>query len=258
MSNINPIIIFVLGTLLFTLFAVFTVMYIALQKKKQYHHHLEKQEMEHRYETELMQSRLEVQEQTLKNLSVEVHDGIGAKLSLAKMRVSELARRVPDNYKQQGREAVESIGDIVKRIRDISHVMNGTYMLQSGLIGAIKEDLQVIETSTAIKCDLKISGAPLNPGKDKELMLFRIIQESITNAVKHGQPKAVSVSIDYGAEAIGATIVDDGRGFDTEAVSKGGGMGQCNITERTKLLKGTVQISSQPGMGTKIRLQIPV
>ncbi len=249
----------VFGTLLFTLFAVFTILYIALQKKKQYHHHLEKQEMEHRFATQLMQSRLEVQEQTLKNMSAEMHDNIAQMLGAVKLQLHLLAAGAADDEQRAlANEATGTMRDAIRDVRSMSHVMNGTYVLRRGLKESIEKDLDRIVAAHRIKCNFTQSGQEQGLGEDRELILFRIIQESVANAVKHGQPAALSVTLQYSPGLLEVRIEDNGRGFDTTQSKPESGVGMMNIEERAKLLNGTVHISSELNRGTSVILNIPV
>ncbi|MCB0696585.1 MAG: sensor histidine kinase [Chitinophagaceae bacterium] len=247
----------VLGAFLFTLFAVFTILFIALQKKKQHRYLIEKQEREHRYSRELMQSRLEVQEQTLKNLSAELHDNIAQVLGMAKMQLHVLAESTENEQPNMARETAEMVGEAIKDIRSMSHLMNGAYILKQGLHESIEKDLQRISSALRIKCNFKVSGNPFDLDEDKELILFRVIQECVANAVKHGTPYSIEVSLNYHQGTLSVEIVDDGKGFDPENLSKDHGLGLMNIRERVHLLNGKVDITSELKKGTRIQLNIP-
>lgn len=256
MTEANSILVLVLGTLVFTIFAVFIIVYIALHKKKLYRHEIEKKEMQHQFNQELMQSKLEVNEQILKNISSELHDNVAQVLGMAKMQLHLLSGKVIDNpSKKMAEETSTLVGDAIKEIRSLSHTMNGDYILKAGLKECIEKDLKRIADAKRIKCKYISKGDVYEIGKDKELMLFRIVQECVTNAVKHGEPYEIMVSMNYEPDMLQATIVDDGKGMDT--TQKGEGMGLGNIRERVRLLKGVVTISSEIDKGTTILIRIP-
>lgn len=256
MSESSTILLLIFGTLLFTLFAVFTILYIALQKKKQYHHHMEKQEMQHRFSKELLSSQLEVQEQTLKHLSAELHDNIAQLLGMAKMQLHVLEDSADEEYKEIATETTQLVADAIKDIRQMSHTMNGTYILDHGLKASIQKDLKRIEDATRIKCNFNLTGEAFSIGNEKELMLFRIIQECIANAVKHGKPYSINVSLEYTAAALRVVVADDGKGFDT-GTTQSDGLGLNNIKERTALLSGEVHFKSESTKGTTVTISIP-
>lgn len=257
MNESGSILVLIFGTLVFTIFAVFTILYIALHKRKQYLNEIEKTEMRHRFNNQLMSSRLEMQEQTLKHLSSELHDNVAQVLGIAKMQLHVLTDKVIDNpSKQIVNETATLLGDTIKDIRSLSHTMNGNYVLKAGLTECIEKDLKRISDATRIKCSFISTGELQQLSEDKELMLFRVIQECISNAVKHGEPYEINVSLSASADGIHVAIADDGKGFNTED-NNSKGLGLDNIRERISLLKGTVSISSEKDKGTTILLRIP-
>lgn len=258
MSETTGILLLVFGTFLFTLFAVFIILYIALQKKKQYHYQIEKQEMQHRFNNELMRSRMEVHEQTLKDLSAELHDNVAQMLGMAKMQLHMLSSKVIDNpSREMVAETTLLVGEVIKDIRSMSHTMNGNYILKAGLKESIEKDLQRIRTATRIKCNFMETGDTFTISEDRQVMLFRIVQECIANAVKHGEPYSIYVSLKYYPDALQVTIVDDGKGFHPDNNTNTGGLGLDNIKERIRLLKGTMSINSEENKGTTVLLRIP-
>lgn len=212
--------------------------------------------MQHQFNKELMQSKLEVNEQILKNISAELHDNVAQVLGMAKMQLHLLSGKVIDNpAKKMAEETTTLVGDAIKEIRSMSHTMNGNYILKAGLHECIDKDLKRISDASRIKCKFFQKGQAYEIGEDKELMVFRIIQECITNAVKHAEASEIRVTLKYEPNTLQTTIIDDGKGMDTE--KKGNGMGLDNIKERVRLLRGTVAISSEDNKGTTILIRIP-
>lgn len=253
MTETNPILVLVLGTLLFTLFAVFTILYIALQKKKQYRYHIEQQEREHAYKQQLMRSKMEVQEQTLKALSAELHDNVAQVLGIAKMQVHVLAE---GDKPALAADTAAMLGKAINEVRNMSHVLNGSFMLKSGLEDAIEKDMARIRATGMVQCGCTVSGETRAMDEGRELVIFRIIQESVNNAVKHASASAIDVALSYAPDQLKVDIRDDGKGFDTKAVAEG--MGLQNIRERVHLLNGQMTLQSTVGHGTHLQLIIPV
>lgn len=259
MKEINSFIVLLSGSLLFMLFAIFIILYIIVQKRKQVRHILEKQEMKHQFSSELLQSKLEVQEQTTQNLSEEIHDNVGQLLSLAKINIHNIEKHAQnDKAKIHAEKSKELLSKAIGDLRTISHTLNGNFVLQMGLAESIQKEVGYVSSAKEINCNFNISGEAYSLGEDKELLIFRIIQESIANAIKHADPEHITVALDYKPEALLVTITDDGSGFETDVKKEGGGIGLNNIRVRTELLKGTVNISSTPDKGTVITLSIPV
>src|SRR6185437_14262047 len=104
-------------------------------------------------------------------------------------------------------------------------------------------------------CTLHRSGEEYSVGNEQELLIFRIIQEAIGNAIKHASPTAIDIYLDYNVESLVVVIQDNGSGFDiTEKVK--GGIGLNNMHVRAGLLKGNIEVNSVKDKGTAIRLEI--
>ena len=86
--------------------------------------------------------------------------------------------------------------------------------------------------------------------------LYRIAQEALNNALKHARPSAVTVTVRAEDKNVVLEVIDDGQGFDSEAVSDKGGLGLVSMRERAEKLGGTLTITSTPGEGTKVRVSI--
>lgn len=258
MSDTNSILVLVFGTLIFTLFAIFIILYASLQKRKQYQYELEKKDMELQFNEELMKSRMEVQEETLKQLSEELHDNIAQVLGLAKMNMHIVAEQATPDTKELAVASTEIIGDAIKDVRAMSHTLNGSLVLRQGLKESIEKEVKHISDAKNINCNFNYSGEPLHLDEDKELMIFRIIQESIANAVKHGKPGKIDIQVSNLPNDLTVLVTDDGVGFDTNTSGADHGLGLSNIRERARLLKGTLKISSAINKGTTVQLKIPV
>lgn len=214
--------------------------------------------MEYRFNSELMQSRLEVQEETLKQFSEELHDNIAQVLGIIKMNLYEAERNSEPHTKEVLTTSLDMLGDAITDVRTMSHTMNGAFVLQKGLTESIQKDLSHVQAARRINCTFTCTGDEYSLGKDKELLTFRIIQEAIANAVKHGQPNTLVLNIAFEPQHLEITITDNGRGFDVEQKqAEMSGLGLMNMKERVKLLNGSVNISSSVNKGTEIQLIIP-
>ena len=214
--------------------------------------------MAHRFSNELMQSRLEVQEETLKQFSEELHDNIAQMLGIVKMNLHEANRLSEGPGKEMLSSSLEMLGDAITDVRTMSHTMNGAFVLKKGLTESIQKDLSHIQAARRINCIFTTTGDEYTLGEEKELLTFRIVQEAIANAVKHGQPDKIELRIAFKPENLIVTINDNGRGFDvSQKEDSKSGLGLMNMKERVKLLNGQVEISSSENKGTEIQLIIP-
>lgn len=249
-------IIFITGTLTLLVFVIFLILIVIEYRKRQVRHITEKLNLKHQYESEVLQAQLEVQEQSFKYISEELHDNIAQTLSLAKLKLYKTSTRATDEKVKEGIDvSTELVGNALNDLRNLSHILNGGLVSRLTLKESFEKELNYISDVKEINTNLTISGTPYEPNPEKKLMIFRIVQESIINAIKHGEAKIINVSLDYHHDHFEVTVSDNGKGFDTSKMSESKGLGLHNIHVRAKLL-GTVNIESKKDLGTTIKLNI--
>ena len=245
------------GTCILMFFALSIILFLIAHKKKRYRHLLEKQQMENVYENQLLQSKLEVQEQSFRHFSEEIHDNVGQLLSIVKMQLYGIGNiSKEEKTVSKVSECTEILGKAINELRNISHTLNSSYINSVGLLAAIEKELEYIRSAKDVDCALQVSGDDHSFGDERELLVFRILQEAIGNAVKHSDPTSLTVMLCYEAESLEVSIKDDGKGFDTTLKSAGIGLG--NMAIRAALLNGSLHISSVKGSGTVIKLTMPL
>jgi hypothetical protein len=252
----TSIIVFIVGSVIFMVFAITLVIFLVMHKRKRYEHLLEKQTMENNYKNQLLLSRMEVQEQSFRYFSEEIHDNIGQLLSIVKMELYNIRRSsTEEDIVARASKSTELMGKAINDLRNISHTLNSAFVTNAGLADAVEKDLEYIRSAKDVKCLLHSSGDEYSMGNERELLIFRIIQEAIGNAVKHASPTEINVYLDYKPDMLTVTIADNGHGFETENIQKSG-IGLNNMHVRTKLLNGRLTLTSEPNAGTIIRLEI--
>jgi two-component system NarL family sensor kinase len=256
MSVDSAILIFILGTSVLLLFACTLVMFLITHKKKRFQHRLEKQQMESNYQNQLLLSRLEVQELSFKQFSEEIHDNIGQLLSIVKMQLHSIRNSSKEqDIIKQAAASTELLGKAITDLRNVSHTLNSVYVDNVGLSQAIQKDMDYISSARAIDCSLEKTGEEYDLDNDKELMVFRIVQEAITNAIKHAAPTAIKVLLNYTDRLLTVVISDNGNGFN-KATVVASGIGLNNMHVRAGLLNGRLDVSSEEGKGTLVTLEI--
>jgi len=246
--------------ILFSLFALILIIIIVVTAVLHYNRRkkylLEKNRMELQFQHILLQTQMEIQEQTFKTISQEIHDNIGQMLSLAKMNLSkfEMDR---ENSDEAVLSAKNLVSHAVSSLRDLSKTLNTETIASIGLLKSIDLELQLVEKTAGIKTAIEIKGGQQRLEPQKELIVFRIVQESLHNSIKHASPKHLNVQANFVDMVLQLSICDDGAGFDYSAIS-GQGSGLRNMQSRSKLIGAVWNIESSPGNGTKIILTIPI
>lgn len=207
---------------------------------------------------------IEAQEEERKRLSREMHDGPAQLLANVMMR-SDLIEKI---YRERGiEEALVEIRGLKKTVRDaLYEVRHIIYDLRPmalddlGLVPTLKKYLQTVEEYNKVR-NIRIPfifiGKERRLNSKMEVALFRLIQESVQNALKHAKPTEIQVKLEVNLHRVTAIIKDDGIGFDP-SVKKEGSFGIRGMKERVELLEGKLAIQSEKGVGTKVIIDIPI
>jgi two-component system, NarL family, sensor kinase len=189
----------------------------------------------------------------------DLHDGIGQMFSAVKMNLSGIADRMhePDaNEKVLLDKTLKLVDESCKEVRNISHQMMPNVLLKSGLSMAVRDFIDKID-ETRLKVTLETFGLQQPLPADIEAVLYRVIQESVNNVIKHAGATALDIQLHKDEESITVTIEDDGKGFDIKQVPEDGGIGLKSVNARVAYLNGKVDYESAPGRGTLVAIYIP-
>lgn len=216
-------------------------------------------EIKQRFQNEIMQAQLEMQEETFKNISQEIHDNIGQTLSLIKINLSMVDNKIPESEREKISDSKELLSKAIHELRDLTKNMNTDFIKQLGLTKAIEQQVEFIRKTGKYIIDYSVTGSIEAYELQKELLIFRIIQELINNTIKHAHADHIDIGIQYENKKMTLIYSDNGKGFDMDEVSKEKlkGIGLSNIINRTELIGGVVVIKSNPKEGTKITLIVP-
>lgn len=257
-TSTQSILIFVLTSILVILFLIgFITMIIYRYQQKQalYYKNLEKLKITH--QNALLQSQLEMQEQTFQNISREIHDNIGQKLTLAKLHLNTLDLSDNNSSLIQVNDSVEMISEAIKDLSDISRSMSSEIILNNGLIRALEFETEQLHKSGRYVITLSISSNTAFLEANKELVLFRIVQEALNNIVKHAEATTITIKLHYHSNLLNLVIIDNGKGFSNNGDIQNGA-GLINMKKRAHTLNGKCIINSKTGGGTAIKIEIPI
>jgi signal transduction histidine kinase len=153
-------------------------------------------------------------------------------------------------------EALNRAQGIAKSVYDLSHRLHPAKLRLIGLVSAL-HGLQRELSQPNIGITFTHDNVPPTLPPDLTLCLFRVAQEALQNAVKYSQARQVSMCLSGVSEGLALTIVDDGVGFDVDAVW-GTGLGLISMGERVEAIGGTFKVRSTPGAGTRVEVKAPV
>jgi two-component system, NarL family, sensor histidine kinase DegS len=204
---------------------------------------------------------LYMQEAEKKRIARELHDGPAQLTAHALMR-AEITERFLDKgyYEDAGEELKETKKSVKKALvemRRLIYDLQPADLEKRGLTEAAAVFLREVEEQTGTKVTFRISGEDLRLRKEIETAVYRFIQETVRNAVKHGAPHRIDIGVSMEEQLITVSVRDDGAGFD-DTVFNDYSFGLEGLKERMQLFGGTTVIQSQPGSGTVITASIPV
>jgi signal transduction histidine kinase len=219
----------------------------------------EKKDMQSSFQNTLLQTRLEIQEETFKTLSQEIHDNIGQALSFIKLSINTIDVAEQETAKEKLVESKQLLTKVIQDLRDLSRTLNPDFINEIGLVQAIDQQVVFLNKSGLYKVDLQVNGSAEKYPLQNELVVFRIVQELLNNIVKHADAHAITIVMDYQLEQLAITVTDDGKGFDTLALQAetNTGLGLRNMVNRMQLIKGAIDINSSPGNGTQAFISVP-
>lgn len=243
-------------TLLILALVVFfaTILYYYQKRRSTYYNSINT--LKTNYEKNLLSTQLEIQEETQQNISREIHDNIGLALTLAKLNLNTIDAHSLKLEKEKINQSIELIGTALQDLRNISRSLNREIISTQGLIKAIEEELIRVQKSTSLKVSLTINGESRYLDHHKELFLFRIVQESFNNTIKHSNATILKTELYYNPQELQLFILDNGSGFDTSSPDFKMGSGLFNIKARAKIIEGNCIIESST-KGTRIKVIIP-
>jgi signal transduction histidine kinase/ligand-binding sensor domain-containing protein len=205
---------------------------------------------------------IESQEIERKRIAAELHDGLQQSISIIANRASLALdkREDPDRAFDQVNEIAAAASDALKEVREIAYNLRPVELDRLGLTKALRAMVNKVAASTGISISAGIDELDHFFSPESEINLYRIVQESINNIVKHSGATEASVKIERAASSLLVTIGDNGRGFAAEPApandSRPAGFGLMGIAERARMLGGKHLIQSAPGAGTTINVQI--
>jgi len=213
-----------------------------------------------RQQTSAAKGIIEAEENDRMRIAGDLHDGVGQLLSATRMNLDTLLGEGSNNSKAWHELATKTLGmvdDGCREVRSIAHQMMPNVLLKRGLMAALRDMADQLD-SPALKVSLETAGIDRRLDSNIELVLYRVIEESVTNVLKHAGANQLYIQLVKDDNEISVTIEDNGAGFNSLRGEKIVNKGLKNINNRVEYLKGTVEISSAPGKGTLIAIIIPL
>ena len=250
----NIIRVVIAGTGLLLLIITFMVSFIIIHRKRRNQFIQEQLTMKNELEQQLLQSRIEIQEQTFQQIGKELHDNVGQLLSTSRMLIG-LTERELQNPPDTLLTANATLGQAINEIRSLAKSLDKEWLERFSFSENMQTLIERINAGKSIAAEY-VQSTELPLRSDEQIILFRIVQEAIQNAVKHAVPTHMRIAVEEQNNCYQITVSDNGKGFDVNSVVKS--MGLTNMQHRVELLMGTMFINSIRGTGTTIAIQLPL
>ncbi|MBA9078424.1 MULTISPECIES: sensor histidine kinase [Rufibacter] len=241
----------VAGSAILLVLVFFIISFLFAYQKKQLQHLKETQKLKAAYEKAITDSRLEIQDETLKYVGRELHDNLGQILSLVKLNLHDA------HNPEQVTFAKELVAGAIRDVRTLSKSLNTDWADEVPLPHLIQTELDKVERSSNLQTEFVHEECDCTIDSKNKLIVFRTFQESLNNILKHANATLVTVNLHLAEDQNTCTleIADNGVGFDITGAAQGSGL--SNIKKRMEAIHGQADISSRLESGTRIELKFP-
>ncbi|MEO6849315.1 MAG: ATP-binding protein [Mucilaginibacter sp.] len=250
------IVIVIAGTIMLLLLGIFIISFVFFYQRKRNSHIAQQEQLTANFQKEFLKAQLEIQEQTLQHISREIHDNVTQVLSFVKLTLAMKGKLDEAQKQVKINESRELIAHAITDLRDLSKTLSFEHINTIGLIKTIELEVERINKSGIIEVLFLQEGDVYSLGEERELVLFRIFQESLNNALKHSGAGHFKITLQYHSDLFNLTLEDDGSGFSTEVLDNKSGSGLKNIENRAALIGGISTIDSAPGKGCSVKVTL--
>ncbi|MGN6435115.1 MAG: sensor histidine kinase [Agriterribacter sp.] len=230
---------------------VLVVYYYRRKKEREIQNLLQSQ-----FSQTLLQSQLEIQEQTLLHISHELHDNLGQIASLIKINLNTIPLNDIPKAQQRIEDTKELTRQLITDLKALSVSLGGDRISQMGLARALEIEVERLNKTEEFKASFIQEGLLPVLSTDKATILYRMAQECINNMVKHSLAKKINVFLKTNENLVTLVLSDDGVGFNVDEQMQTIGAGLKNLQNRAKLINAELSIISTPGNGSTVNIQL--
>lgn len=238
--------ILIITTLIIVIIVVFLIILFTVFQRRKNKLLQERNSIKKQFEREIAETQIEIREETLRNISWELHDNIGQLLTLAKIQLQHAS---PDNMG----EITETITKSLTEIRALSKSINPEFINNIKFIDALQLEIERFNRLNYINARLTILGETKEINQKHGIIIFRVLQEFFSNTIKHSKATNLDVVLEYRNNVLDIVAKDNGVGFEVEKVTLKG-IGLQNIKARIKLIKAKATLKSEPKKGTTLTI----
>ena len=219
-------------TIIVLILAITLIVFFFYFQQKKTAYLLKQRETQLLFEEEITKSKLEIQEQALQNISWEIHDNVGQLLSVAKMQLNMMQYTLPEEQQAGIQETGDIIGKSLQELRGLAKSLNPETIKNKGLIESLTQEVERYNRLNFINASLEVSEEYFNLRNEKEIILFRILQEFCNNTLKYSKAKELKINLNFENYFLNIIAEDNGIGFDVNDIENHTGIGLLNMKSR--------------------------
>lgn len=251
----------IISTVIILIFAGAIIYFLFLYQGKRYRHQKEVMDIREAFNRILLESKLEIQEQTLDHIAKELHANFSHLVSLININLSEILPQSLPNIQENVVETKALAKQLLSELKALSASLNTDHIMQIGFVNALENETARLGKAKKIKIVFLKSGEEFYIKPEHKIILFRLCQEVLNNIVKYAKAGTITTSLIYDADSLCLQIADDGIGFNKELIEKDRAKkestGFLNMQKRANLIDATFSVESQEGAGTTVTILIP-
>ncbi|MCC9135451.1 sensor histidine kinase [Pontibacter silvestris] len=255
MSILKPVL---LITPVLLILAMGIILFVVLYQRRMLQHQEHVRDLLDIKQRQLLKATIQAEEEERRRIARDLHDEVGAMLSLVKLNLSQLTRQQELELPAVvavGQKAKEQLDEVISSVRRIAHDLMPVVLEKMGLPIAIEGMKHALPYESGIKMDVTYNDKKRRVEPKLELLLYRIVQELFNNTLKHAKASRISINLIFEEDKVKLIYTDNGVGFNYEALlqdkTMADGLGLVNIQSRIALLNGSVDFQSNEGAGTK-------
>ncbi len=245
------------GAVMVMLVSIIIIAVIKYQNRI-YKHRKEQEQLHAKFSQTLLESQLEIQEQTFRHISSELHDNLGQVASLIKLNLFTIELEDAENAKNKIENTKELTRQLLNDIKSLSVGLSSDRIAKTGLTQALVTEVDRLNKTGQFEATFSEEGHLAVLDNDKATILYRMVQEVLNNMVKHSRAKKISVFLSASEKLISLVLTDDGIGFIVSEKMNSGGAGLLNLQKRAALIKAQLYVESSPGNGSKTTIELPL
>ncbi|MEO1259289.1 MAG: sensor histidine kinase [Bacteroidota bacterium] len=243
------------------LLALAIIVFFVVYQRRLFHQQEEMNRREAEYQKELLHASIQSQEEERKRIASDLHDSVGALLSATKMYLKQIGAGGTKHMTDVKTESLNLVDETIQNVRQISHNLLPPTLERFGFVAAVEDMAEKINKAGSVKYYIDCPD-PKRFDLNKEVGLYRIVQELTNNTIKHAQANKIMVELIFNENKLQLIYQDDGVGFEMEnkydASSRKKGLGLRSLESRANFIGADFKMTSQKGEGVKAEINLPL